>query len=83
MPRGTRKNSKKQAEKNGSEDLPLLQLANQADERLDIPAMEQWLWDAACFLLFFLVPRGTILNSCDRFYLMKENPYFPSFSANC
>ncbi|MEH2296250.1 hypothetical protein [Nostoc sp.] len=48
MPRGTRKNSKKPAEKNGSEDLPLLELANQAGDRLDIPAMEQWLWDAAC-----------------------------------
>ncbi|MEH2180552.1 type I restriction-modification system subunit M [Nostoc sp.] len=48
MPRGTRKNSKKPAEKNGSGDLPLLQLANQAGDRLDIPAMEQWLWDAAC-----------------------------------
>ena len=47
MPRGTRKNSKKPAEKNGSLDLPLLELA-QAGDRLDIPAMEQWLWDAAC-----------------------------------
>ncbi|MEH2312050.1 MAG: type I restriction-modification system subunit M N-terminal domain-containing protein [Nostoc sp.] len=47
MPRGTRKNSKKPVEKNGSLDLPLLQLA-QAGDRLDIPAMEQWLWDAAC-----------------------------------
>ncbi len=33
MPRGTRKNSKKQAEKNNSLDLPLLQLANQAGNR--------------------------------------------------
>ncbi|MEH2121300.1 MAG: hypothetical protein V7K46_24690 [Nostoc sp.] len=31
MPRGTRKNSKKQAEKNGSLDLPLLQLAQAGD----------------------------------------------------
>ena len=48
MPRGTRKNNKKPAEKNSSGDLPLLQLVNQADERLDIPAMKTWLWDAAC-----------------------------------
>ncbi len=47
MLRGTKKNSKKPAEKNGSGDLPLLQLA-QTSDRLDIPAMEQWLWDAAC-----------------------------------
>lgn len=48
MPRGTKKNSKKPVEKNGSGDLPLLELANQGGDRLDIPAMEQWLWDAAC-----------------------------------
>ncbi|WP_373525050.1 hypothetical protein [Nostoc sp.] len=45
MPPGIRKNSKKPADQNGSGDLPLLELANQADERLEIPAMEQWLWD--------------------------------------
>ena len=34
VPRGTRKNSKKQAEKNGSGDLPLLQLAQADAQRL-------------------------------------------------
>ncbi len=48
MPRGTKKNSLKQsAENNGSGQLSL-QLTNKAEESLDIPTMETWLWDAAC-----------------------------------
>ena len=48
MPRGKRKSTKQQpAENNGTGQLSL-QLENKAEERLDIPAMEQWLWDAAC-----------------------------------
>ncbi|MCC5610559.1 type I restriction-modification system subunit M [Nostoc sp. CHAB 5834] len=47
MPRGIRKNSKKQSP-NDSVGLPLLEEINKAEEQLDIPAMEQWLWDAAC-----------------------------------
>ena len=48
MPRGKRKSTKQQpADNNGTGQLSL-QLENKAEERLDIPAMEQWLWDAAC-----------------------------------
>jgi type I restriction enzyme M protein len=48
VPRGTKKNGKKQSADNGYGGLPLLEDINKAEERLDIPAMEQWLWDAAC-----------------------------------
>ena len=41
MPRGIRKNSKKQSADNGLVGLPLLEEINKAEERLDIPAMEQ------------------------------------------
>jgi type I restriction enzyme M protein len=47
VPRGKRKSSKQPAENNVSEQLSL-QIANKVEERLDIPTMETWLWDAAC-----------------------------------
>ncbi|MEO1432914.1 MAG: N-6 DNA methylase [Cyanobacteria bacterium J06632_19] len=51
MPRENRKgrksSKKSTAENNGSGQLSL-QLENKAEERLDIPAMETWLWEAAC-----------------------------------
>lgn len=49
MPRGVRKNRKKKtSENNGSAQLSLLDSLEKAGEKLDIPAMETWLWDAAC-----------------------------------
>jgi len=47
--RGKGKSNKQElTNNNGSGHLPLLQKINLAEERLDIPTMETWLWDAAC-----------------------------------
>ena len=49
MPRGTRKSTKKQpAENNTPGLLSILAEIDKTEERLDIPTMETWLWDAAC-----------------------------------
>lgn|GEM_PF-943241 len=49
MARGKGKSNKQElTNNNGSGHLPLLQKINLAEERLDIPTMETWLWDAAC-----------------------------------
>ncbi len=49
MPRGTKKSTKKQpAENNTPGLLSILAEIDKTEERLDIPTMETWLWDAAC-----------------------------------
>lgn len=48
MPRKGKSTKKQQADNNGSQQLSILDQAKEAEERLDIPAMETWLWDAAC-----------------------------------